>query len=211
MRTFTDTEGRTMEAKVTQVSGDDVYITRRDGLSTKVDISIFSKEDRDYIRDWDRRERITGGLLEVRLAERERNRTRWEQSRTTGIDERTWDGYYEVTVRNTGRLDLENIRVDYLQMKFSEEVGATERDEGRLRRVKGSARIGSLPAGEERSFTTEVFEMRGTRLQGNYYYTDGGKRESEDELEGIWVKVYAGDLLALEESRPLNLREKEAW
>jgi hypothetical protein len=30
-----------MSAKLTQVSGDDIYIERLDGLSTRVNISIF--------------------------------------------------------------------------------------------------------------------------------------------------------------------------
>jgi len=47
--TFADTQGREMEAKITRVSGDDVYIQRRDGLSTKVKRSIFSKKDQSYI------------------------------------------------------------------------------------------------------------------------------------------------------------------
>ena len=42
-RTFIDSQGREMSAKLTQVSGDDVYIERLDGLSTRVDISIFRK------------------------------------------------------------------------------------------------------------------------------------------------------------------------
>ena len=41
--TFSDSQGREMSANPTQVSGDDVYIVRLDGLSARVDISIFSK------------------------------------------------------------------------------------------------------------------------------------------------------------------------
>ncbi|MBL6919501.1 MAG: hypothetical protein ISR41_03245 [Puniceicoccaceae bacterium] len=57
-RTFSDSQGREMSAKLTQVSGDDIYIERLDGLSTKVNISIFSKEDQEFIRDWDRKETL---------------------------------------------------------------------------------------------------------------------------------------------------------
>ena len=40
-----------MSAMLTQVSGDDVYIEHLDGLSTKVKISLLSKEDQELIRD----------------------------------------------------------------------------------------------------------------------------------------------------------------
>ena len=39
-----------MNAKLTQVSGEDIYIERLDGLNTKVNISIFSKADQNYSR-----------------------------------------------------------------------------------------------------------------------------------------------------------------
>ena len=41
-----------MSAKLNQISGDDVFIERLDGLSTRVNISIFSKDDQEFIREW---------------------------------------------------------------------------------------------------------------------------------------------------------------
>lgn len=66
-RTFSDRQGREMNAKLTHVSGDDVYIERRDGLSTKVNISIFSKDDQDFIRNWDRKETLRKDAIKVRF------------------------------------------------------------------------------------------------------------------------------------------------
>ena len=62
-RTFIDSQGREMSAKLTQVSGDDVYIERLDGLSTRVDISIFGKDDQGFIREWDRKETLRNDAI----------------------------------------------------------------------------------------------------------------------------------------------------
>jgi hypothetical protein len=65
-RTFSDSTGREMDAKLTQVSGDDVYIERRNGLTTKLDISIFSKEDKEYIRDWARTAALKDDAIDIK-------------------------------------------------------------------------------------------------------------------------------------------------
>ena len=54
--------------------------------------------------------------------------------------------------------------------------------------------------------------MRETELEPGYVWggAEAGKaRDSKDTLEGIWVKVYAGDLLVLEDARPKSLMRKE--
>ncbi|MFQ3270602.1 MAG: hypothetical protein ACI9A1_000918, partial [Lentimonas sp.] len=68
--TFKDTQGREMEAKITRVSGKDVYIERRDGLSTKVKRSIFSKQDQSYIEEWAKNALLEGDILEVRFTQK---------------------------------------------------------------------------------------------------------------------------------------------
>jgi len=49
-RQFTDTQGRTIEARVLRVQGDRVTIQRSDGRQFTVAISIFSEADQQYIR-----------------------------------------------------------------------------------------------------------------------------------------------------------------
>lgn len=88
-RTFTDPQGREMEAKLTLVSGDDVFIERRDGLATKVDIAIFIKEDQDFIREWGRKQAIKDDALAVRFTSAIEDKSRWE-SNGGGILRKTW-------------------------------------------------------------------------------------------------------------------------
>lgn len=49
-RTFTDSRGRTVEARVVRVDGDQVTIQRRDGKQFTVSIATFSSADQEFLR-----------------------------------------------------------------------------------------------------------------------------------------------------------------
>lgn len=108
-------------------------------------------------------------------------------------------------------MDLENIRIDYLIFKFEDAMAAQKRSEGTVRRLMGSTKIAQIKAGEEATAITEKFSMMESKLEPGYVWTDGGKKTSKDDMHGIWVKVYVGDILATELSRPENLVRKEKW
>ena len=61
-----------------QVSGDDVYIERLDGLSTRVDISIFGKDDQEFIREWDRKETLRNDAIKARFITDVEDKSRWD-------------------------------------------------------------------------------------------------------------------------------------
>lgn len=61
-RDFKDQRGRTIQARVLRVSGDEVTIERSDGRQFTVSVSIFSQADQDFIRSLasGRKPRVTG-------------------------------------------------------------------------------------------------------------------------------------------------------
>jgi len=211
VRTFTDTQGRTMDAKVTRVSGDEVYIERRDGLTTRVQISIFSEDDQKYIREWEEKNFLKSGAVEVRFSEGETDETK----RTNGgIESTRYEAFYEVILKNTSDRAISDIRVEYLMLKFRDEVAAKKRSAGQIERQKGTIKLANLYGRAEERLATKKFEMLETELEPGWVWAGGeeGKaRKSKDKLEGIWVKVYAGDLLLFEEARPESMMRKEPW
>jgi hypothetical protein len=50
-----------------------------------------------------------------------------------------------------------------------------------------------------------------SKLAPGYIWANGGKKTSKDDLKGIWVKIYVGDKLVHQQSRPENMMRKEAW
>ncbi len=210
-RTFTDQQGRQMQAKVNQVSGGDVFIERRDGLATKVSIALFSEEDQAYIRQWAVNHALQNGAIEVRFSDEESDKTTLSSG---GIKTTKYDAHYEVILKNTTDDAIGNIRVEYLMLKFVDEMAAKKRSAGEIERKKGKVHLEQLPGRSEKRLATDSFSMRETELEPGWVWSgnEAGKaRDSEDRLEGIWVKVYVGEMLALEEARPKSLIRKEVW
>jgi len=209
-RTFSDSQGREMDAKLTNVSGDDVYIERRDGLTTKVDIWIFGKEDQDFIRAWARKETLKDAAIKVRFTTDVADKSRW-QDNGGGIVRKTWKESYGIVLTNDSQLDLKNIRIEYLIFKFEDALAAEKRSEGAVRYLTDETKVPFLKAGSEITANTKKFPMLETKLAPGYRWASGGKETSEDEMRGIWIKVYVGDILATEVSKPENLMRKEKW
>lgn len=204
---FTDPQGREMHAKLTVVSGDDVFIERQDGLATKVDISIFSKEDQEYIRDWEKKAAWSKDI-EIRFKTHVSDREGWEGS---PVEIKTWKEGYEAVIQNETAFDMEEVRIEYRVFKFEDAIAAQKRSEGEIRKLKGSAKVGSIPAWSEESTETKQFPMQQTKLAGGYYFSSGGKETSKDKMEGVWVRVYVDDYLATEATQPGNLDRKMGW
>ena len=53
--------------------------------------------------------------------------------------------------------------------------------------------------------------MLESKLESGYIWGNGAKKTSKDKLEGIWVKIYIGDKLVHEISKPENMMRKEKW
>lgn len=214
-RTFTDNRGRTMEARITRVSGEDVYFELKGGLTAKVNINILSEPDREYVKTWERDKLLKDGAFEVRLATKTTSKSDYVDVPLSrgyrGILERTWQQHYEIIVTNTTYEDFSDVRIEYLVMKFEDKPGAEKRSEGEIKRKKGDGRIQSLPSRSEQRIKTEPVLMRETKPAPNYAWPGGRKQTSEDDMRGIWVKIYVDDKFVQEYSKPGNLKNKEVW
>ena len=206
--TFRDTQGREMEAKITRVSGEDVYIERRDGLNTKVKRSIFSNEDQTYIAEWAHNALLESGILEVRFSEKNSKK---RKSDSGGIIRKDYKAHYDITITNTAYEDFSDITVEYLILKFEDALAAQKRSQGEMKRLKGNASLKTLEARKEGSVSTKEFPMLESKRAPGYVWANGGKKSSKDDLKGIWVKIFVGDTLVHQQSRPENMMRKEAW
>lgn len=207
-RVFKDTQGREMEAMLTRVSGEDVYIERRDGLSTKVALSIFSKADKDYIQEWERKEILRNGAFKVRFS---KETTQKNESSNGGIFSERYKAGYNIHITNTTQKSFDDIQVEYKIYKYKDALNTHKRREGDMVHDKGEVSLNQIYADSESVVQTKLFPMLETKLEPGYRWEEGGKETSKDRLEGVWIRVYVGDLMVHEESRPENLMRKEAW
>ena len=194
------------------MSGEDVFIELEDGLTSEVRISIFSEADQIHIQEWAQVELLKDGALEVRFATDISEQTKFSGARTGNfLLEKTWKESYEIILTNTSFEDFKNIKIEYLIIKFEEELQAQKRNEGQTVEFRGQGSVTNLPAREKRSVQTDAIPMRKTKLAPNYSWKNGGKRESEDEIRGIWAKIYIGGEFVMDFARPQNLPQKTKW
>jgi hypothetical protein len=208
-RKFTDVKGRQMEAKITRVSGEDIYIERSDGLDTKVDIAVFSEADQEYIKQWAYNSLLESDIFDVRFSSNRGDQNKYTEG---GIEYEEYNMHYDIVITNTNYdNDFEDIKVEYLIVKFEDALAAKKKSHGTIQRFKGSASHHFIKAREEVGIATEKFPMRETKLAPGFIWTNGGKKDSKDDIRGIWIKIYVGDKLVHELSKPENMMRKESW
>ncbi|MBL6919502.1 MAG: hypothetical protein ISR41_03250 [Puniceicoccaceae bacterium] len=134
----------------------------------------------------------------------------WEDN-LRGVLVKTWKESYGIVLSNESQLDLKNIRIEYLIFKFEDAVAAQKRSEGEVRYLTGETKAPALKARSKARVSTKKFPMRETKLAPGFVWPGGGKKTSEDDMRGIWIKVFVGEVLAVEVSKPENLMREESW
>ncbi|MDB2682146.1 hypothetical protein N9Z14_06080 [Opitutales bacterium] len=59
------------------------------------------------------------------------------------------------------------------------------------------------------TLTTKLIPMLESQLEPGYIWKNGAMKTSKNKLEGIWVKIFVGDKLVREVSKPENMMRKE--
>lgn len=207
-RIFKDQQGRSIDAKVIRVSGEDVYIELADGRDLKTDFAIYSQPDQKYIRDWEYRALVKSGIFEVRFTNEVSNK---RKSSAGGVQREDYTNAYGIVIKNEAYQDIENVRVEYLVLKFQDAVAAEKRSEGRQVRKKGELKVAKLAADAETELKTVAFKMLETKLEPGYVWLGGGQRKSKDHLDGIWVKIFVDGEEVYEIARPETMLRNEVW
>ncbi|MDP0495480.1 MAG: hypothetical protein Q7Q73_04650 [Verrucomicrobiota bacterium JB024] len=209
-RDFTDQQGRTMNAELINVMGDQVRLKRSDGAVFNVDPSVFCPEDQEIIRVWMLTTLSQRDAL-LKINAKAAGTTPKSIEGVEGVDVEQWDGYYRVDLENTSDTSLENIEIRYCFLAFHMKVAADKRREGKTEIVKGSLTIPSIKPRDDFSFDTIKADMMNTALQKGYVWADGGKDDSKDKLDGIWIRLYYQGHFISEWSSPSSMKEKYDW
>lgn len=208
-REFTDTSGRKMQAMPINVIGDDVRIKRNDGMEFTVSIDMFCEADQAYLKDWALSYLIEQGrLLEIKT---KRDGTRKEKIDAGSTIVWNWLGFYEIEIENDSDVMLDKLRVEYRYYIFDDQRGAKKRSDGKMVTVQGEETLNLLAPRKTQTITTKKTKMQASELAPHWDYIGGGDEESEDQLKGIWLRVYLGDKLLAEHADPSSLPDKERW
>lgn len=204
-RTFTDTQGRKIEAEIIEIIGANVTLRLPSGKSSTIPIAKLSETDRDFIALWKSTSPADAGdgskgapttpaninnLIEidakkVRLEKGQKKK----ETRGESTEER-W--VFAVEVRNKSRAALEGLKLSYRVYVLplaSKKLGLDPDDavNGGILTLDKVAASGVLKK------NTEEVVLKRVELDGDYEFIDGSRNKLEDKLEGIWIKVWQGD------------------
>lgn len=163
MRIFTDLKGRSIEAKLVNYEADSNTVTiQRKGTkkTTRVSLSIFSKGDQKFVREWGKLQALQDSRLKAvirRFSEKDKKNTRGSSASTSVVT----DEGFTIRLENGTKKNLENIELKYAIFYEQERhVGAgsvkTELKQGCLVKDK----VISIPARDEFEMTTETVKLR---------------------------------------------------
>ena len=102
-RTFTDSRGRTVQARVLQVDGDQVTIQRRDGKRFTVPIATFSPADQEFLR----------GPASAKTDTAKTAKTKTAKAKPAGAGSRDWNRFRGPT--GMGVADATGLPVEWSQ------------------------------------------------------------------------------------------------
>ena len=129
-------------------------------------------------------------------------------SKTTESAEESWG--YLVTVTNHSFKEIPNLRVEYVVFYEHQQFGSKS-DKPKPERRSGNKMPSNLLNNGKTTFETDPVTLKKSRLKGGWVYTNGAKRKAEDELSGIWLRVYSGSDLIEEMAQPPALKTQEKW
>ncbi len=209
-RTFTSLDGREMVAAIQRVSANEVTIKRKaDGRNFTVTVDTFSKADQNFIKSWDEMNRLSHhDALDVKI-----RRVNGDRSKSSSLSTSTksWMEGYEISVTNETRGDVTGLEVKYIIFMFDEAVAATQKDQGKLQRDNSNFNLASLAPDQKFTHQTKKFKMSSSKLKEGWYYTNGGSKQSKDELAGCWVRVYKGGRIISQTALPSSVMRTEPW
>ncbi len=223
-RTLTAADGRVIEAEVVGFEGvEKVVIKRTDtGQTFTLPVDSFSETDRAALVKEAKAEAAkpppppAAGEVDLELARKAASgnpvvtpvysiRT-GDRERVGSITVTPVDASYAITLVNRARRPFDKLRMEYVL--FAERTPRGGIRNKVLYRKAGSMDLPVLPAGERVVVNTVGIPARKADLDGSAYW---GESNLPVDLKGIWLKIYQGDTLVMEEASPTNLATDQPW
>lgn len=224
-RTFTDDQGKTTDAELSAIAGDDV-ILRRSGVPLRWPLARLSKADQAYVKEWQQNPPATPKLF-VRLWERRGfspagTFSESKDSQPTlpnipgiiDVEKKDTFHYFDVDVSNPSGTQASQLSLAYQLYVITAS--------GEIVVEAGARALPSISANQVAKSSTQSISTTRTKTtnltvkanrQGVVSTGQNRSRESE-RFGGAWVRVYAHDGRVVGEDRSLRPEIEEtdpAW
>jgi hypothetical protein len=181
-RTFTSTDGRTVEAEIVSATPDVVTIKLTSGQTLATQISKFSSGDQEYIATWRKEHPVA--IKYAFTANYTKDKTGSSKSKRGNTVDTTDTWICKMKIANRSGQTLENVKVNY-------DIYYKESDGNKLvmRKVSDSASIDGIKHLQEVIVPTKEIKLTTSQLEGGYYYIDGSKSRQRDALSGMTITL----------------------
>ena len=216
LRTFTDDQGRQIQAELVGMSGDNIVI-KRNGKLAKWPANKLSKSDQLYVKTWNRSASKGTPKILPRIWERDGigekgvlNAERLDNTLGKNIpllkqtEEKGYYKHYDVDLHNNSPVDADDLVVSYVLYVVNVK--------NQVVWESGSESISDIPANSRKTIATKgITYVRakttsttfGTNILGNLQVGSNTSRQTE-KFGGAWVRVYSPNGTMVGESKRLS-------
>lgn len=210
--TLTDQQGRTLQADIVSVDGNQVTIRRDDGQTFTLSLSSLSEADQKWLKDWAAKQdaRIPQGGIELQISRGKFDSKKKDDGGGIVVSEEQW-GYSVILLNHTNK-PLTGLRVEYILFVKPDSEPGKDSTASALKQRAGANKIEFLAPHTNATFRTDTISIYKQQLKSGYYWTKTGNNAAiRDTLYGVWLRAYVGDQLVDEVCAPETLSKTEKW
>ncbi len=182
-RTFTSTDGKTIDAEVLGADGLQATLKLADGRQTVVPLNRLCQADQDFVLNWLKQNPQAIRYSFVVDAAKEKVDSK-ESRRGVGVSMTTTKWLYHLKITNRASQPVEGLKVSY-QIHYTDMDGKAKSTEFK----SGTKELPALKAGESTSVDTDAVELVTTKLDSGYAWGNGAPARQTDTLKGIAVTI----------------------
>jgi len=213
LHTFTNQEGKTINAVILSVAQDDVNLKRDDGQSFKVAVSTLSKEDQVFIRLWviQQAQAHHEDVLTISAASVRTDAKPVPSTNKISVTSQ-WTEGYKVKVTNETPVHWANLHLRYVIFRQAGVPGAMPPSNYTPTHSTGTAAIDDLPGQQDVTVSTDKIDLLEVSTAPGYSYSNGAPVKVTDQIQGIWLRVYDdGNNLLQEWSSSKEITKDISW
>jgi hypothetical protein len=183
-RSFTSTEGKTIEAELVSATGLQATIKLTDGRETVVPLNRLSQADQDFVGQWlaQHPQAVRYNFVVDASKDKVDSKTKGSNLSITTATATKW--LYHVKITNRASEPVNGVIMRY-QIHYIDVEGKSKNTEYAF----GAKELPMLKPGESTMIDTDPVQLIKTELQGGYVYSDGSRSRQADTIKGLAVTL----------------------
>ena len=197
-------QGETISAEIISVESEWVTLLMAMGSSQiRVEMSKFSEVSQKQLNEWAQQKSIMQGL-EIGIS----SKTFESNDRDTVDTKREINKVgYSLRFTNSTRTNFEGLKIRYLMVVKRQPMAREKAKDYVIQVVRAKGDVPTIPANSTFKMDSEGVLLEEIGIKPGWRPPEGVQIEAKDELEGIILEVYQGDLLIHSIAKPKRLEK----